>query len=72
MMKLNELSDRLDWLRASLDELRAELDTPSANPERLRELAAGHRKAIAALQEDFLGCYIEINEPVRLANRRLE
>jgi len=71
LIRLDELSFSLDGFRASLDELRAELDRPGADQEKLRELAAAHRETIAALQEDFLRCYIEINEPVRWANQRL-
>ena len=71
LMRLNELSARLDGLRASLEELRTELDRPGADQEKLGELAAAHREAIAALRDDFLKCCVEINEPVRWANQRL-
>ncbi len=71
LMRLNELSARLDGLRASLEELRTELDKPGANQEKLRESTTAHREAIAALQGDFVRCHAEINEPIRWANQRL-
>jgi hypothetical protein len=71
LTRLDELSFSLDGFRASLDELRAELERPGVDQEKLRQLAAAHREAIAVLQEGFVRCYVEINEPVRWANERL-
>jgi hypothetical protein len=71
LTRLDELSFSLDGFRASLDELRAELERPGVDQEKLRQLAAAPREAIAVLQEGLVRCYVEINEPVRWANERL-